>query len=226
MNALLGKSIKLASALAEQPKAPARSCGWPELDRILPDGGMPHAVVELVCSHEAFAGATRVAVSAVRAALERDARAWCAWIDADCTLFAPGLARAGVALDRLFVVRPREKDLARVIVKTASSGAFDILIVELRGVRGEKLVRKLALAAEQHGTSILLLARPHPDPWPVALRVEVARTRAGLEARVTKDRFGRTQPGLAKLVPIRDLAERSEASRAHGELAGQAPLER
>ncbi|HEY1955698.1 MAG TPA: hypothetical protein VGH28_08795 [Polyangiaceae bacterium] len=208
MNALFGKSIKPASALADQPKAPARSCGWPELDRILPDGGMPHAVVELVCAHETFAGATRVAVTAVRAALERDARAWCAWIDADCTLFAPGLARAGVALDRLLVVRPPRESIARVVVKTASSGAFDILVVEIRRVRGEKLVRKLALAAEQHGTSILILAAPHPDPWPVALRLEIARTRAGLEARVTKDRYGRVQTvsvgrdGLAKVVPI------------------------
>ena len=82
---LLGKSIKLASALADQPRAPARPCGWPELDRLLPDGGMPHAVVEIVAlgsrrdgAHEAFAGATRVAVTAVRAALARDARSWCA----------------------------------------------------------------------------------------------------------------------------------------------------
>ena len=204
MQALLGKSLKLASALAEQPRAPARSCGWPELDRLLPDGGMPHAVVELTCSHEALAGATRVAVAAVRAALERDTRAWCAWIDADCTLFAPGLARAGVDLPRLLVVRPPRAALARVVVKTASSGAFDVLVVELRNreSRRDKLVRKLALAAEQHGTSILLLAPPHADPWPVALRLEIARTLAGLDVRVTKDRFGRAQPGLAKHVPL------------------------
>ena len=206
-HALLGKSIKLASALAEQPKAPARSCGWPELDRLLPDGGMPHAVVEIVAlgAREAFAGATRVAVAAVRAALARDARSWCAWIDADCTLFAPGLARAGVALERLFVVRPPPRELARVVVKTAGSGAFDILVVELRApARGsDKLLRKLALAAERHGSSIVVLAPPHSDPWPVALRLEIERSRDGLEARVTKDRFGRVQPGLAKThVPI------------------------
>ena len=203
MQALLGKHVRFASALAEQPKAPARSCGWPELDRILPDGGMPQAVVEITCRHEAYAGATRVAVAAVRAALERDARSWCAWIDAECTLFAPGLARAGVDLARLLVVRPPKEDLARTMVKVASSGAFDVLVFELRAARGsEKLVRKLALAAEQSGASILLLAPPHRDPWPVALRLEVARTPEGLDARVTKDRFGRVLPGLAKTIPI------------------------
>ena len=99
MQALLGKSIRLASTLDERPRAPARACGWPELDRLLPDGGMPHAVVELSCA-SSMAGATRVAAQVVRAALERDARAWCAWIDADATLFAPGLARAGVDSSR------------------------------------------------------------------------------------------------------------------------------
>jgi hypothetical protein len=200
---LMGNAVGLASALAARPRAPARACGWPEIDRLLPDGGMPHAVVELSCAHASFAGATRVAVAAVRAALERDARAWCAWVETEGTLFAPGLARAGVDLARLLVVRPPHAELGRVVVKTAGSGAFDVVVVELRAGRAEKLVRKLALAAERHGASILLLAPPHADPWPVALRLEITRSEDGLEVRVAKDRFGRVQPGLAKThVPI------------------------
>jgi len=207
MRALLDGRIHLASALAERPRAPARACDWPEIDRLLPDGGMPHAVVELSCA-SSMAGATRVAARSVRAALARDPRAWCAWIDASSTLFAPGLARAGVDLARLFVVRPRREDLARVTVKVAGSGAFDVVVLELvaapRGM--ERLTRKLALAAETHGVSILLLAPPHRDPWPVALRLEIARTRGGLDVRVTKDRFGRVSPGLAKThVPLADV---------------------
>jgi recombination protein RecA len=196
------KSFKVADALSERAGyagAPARACDWPELDRILPDGGLPHAVVEITCAHHAFAGATRVAVSAIAAAQRRDASAWCAWMDSRATLFAPGLARAGVDLARLLVVRPSSTLLPRVVVMSATSGAFDVVVVEVgAGRRADKLVRKLALAAEQHGTTIVMLAPPHADPWPVALRLEVARTEDGVDVRVTKDRFGRLEPRLAK----------------------------
>ena len=170
----------------------------------MPDGGLPHAVVELTSPTPSFAGATGVAAAAVRAVHARDAKRWCAWVDTDQTLYAPGLARAGVDLSRLLVVRPPAKHLARVIVKVASSGAFDVVVVDLpKPSHGDRLVRKLALTAEQHGSTIVLLASPHVDPWPVALRLEVVRTKEGLDVRVTKDRFGRATPGLAKAhVPI------------------------
>jgi hypothetical protein len=164
-------------------------------------------VVEITSAHAAYAGATSVAAAAVRAVHLRDPSRWCAWIDSARTLYAPGLVRAGIDLSRLLVVRPETKLLPRVIVKVASSGAFDVMIVDLpKGAGGDRLVRKLALAAEQHGTTVVLLAAPHADAWPVALRFEVVRTRQGLDVRVTKDRFGRASPGLAKThVPLRSL---------------------
>jgi len=70
-----------------------------------------------------------------------------------------------------------------------------------RAKRAAALVRKLALAAEQHGTTIVLLSSPHASPWPVALRLEVARTSSGLSLRITKERHGRL--ALAKAsIPI------------------------
>ena len=202
------KSVRFADALAEKARAPSRSSGLETLDSILPDGGLPHAVVEITSAHHAFAGATRVAVSAIAAAQRRSTSAWCAWMDADSTLYAPGLARAGIDLGRLLVVRSVNP---RVVVTCASSGAFDIVVVEVHHLsRAEKFVRKLALACEQHGTTIVLLATPHQDAWPVALRLEIARTREGLDVRVTKDRFGRLPPRLAKThVPISPAWNRS-----------------
>ncbi|HSQ65822.1 MAG TPA: recombinase A [Polyangiaceae bacterium] len=212
------KGIRPASSLESAPKAPSRPCDWAELDGLLPDGGLPHAVVEIVAApateQELWTGATAVATAAVRAAQGRDARAWCAWIDAKGTLYAPGLLRAGVDLARLLVVRPPPELLARVAVKVASSGAFDVLVAEIdraeaaRAKRTAALVRKLALAAEQHGTTIVLLSSPHASPWPVALRLEVARTMAGLSLRITKERHGRL--ALAKTsIPIAPPITRS-----------------
>ena len=217
------KGIRPASSLEAAPRAPSRPCDWAELDQLLPDGGLPHAVVEIVTaslapearasrapearasSSNVYAGATAVATAAVRAAHRRDPRAWCAWIDSKRSLYAPGLLRAGVDLERLFVVRPPPDLIARTAVKVASSGAFDVFVVEIgkgqNAKRDESLVRKLALAAEQHGTTILLLSSPHSAPWPVALRLEIARTMSGLSVRITKERHGRL--ALAKAsIPI------------------------
>lgn len=66
------------------------------------------------------------------------------------------------------------------------------------------LVRKLALAAEPSGATVMLLtdsARPRTVPWPVSLRLELSRpSRHELTVRVAKDRSGRS--GLVKTVPF------------------------
>ncbi|MGH7270548.1 MAG: recombinase A [Polyangiaceae bacterium] len=195
---------------------------WAELDALLPDGGLPHGVVELAAPH-ALGGATMVALAAVRAGQSRDARAWCAWIDSTGTLYAPGAAMAGVDLHRLFVVRPPRSEAGRVAVKVARSQAFAVIVVDGDPVFGavtddergrvarsrhdrsrEVLVRKLALFAAQGGATVILLTdarRAYPAPLPVALRLELVRAPESIHVRIGKDRFGRG--GLAKTVPLR-----------------------
>jgi hypothetical protein len=66
------------------------------------------------------------------------------------------------------------------------------------------LVRKLALLAAEGGATILLLtdsSAPRAVPWPVALRLEIARRPESIALRVTKDRKGRV--GVVKTVPLR-----------------------
>src|SRR5437867_12631025 len=96
--ARLGSShIAPAELLGHAAKARALRLGWRELDEALPDGGLPRGVVELA-SPRAIGGGSAIALSAVRAAQARDARAWCAWIDPEGTLYARGVAMAGVDL--------------------------------------------------------------------------------------------------------------------------------
>jgi recombination protein RecA len=159
-------------------------------------------------------------MAAVRAAHARDPRAWCAWIDPEATLYAPGLACAGIDLARLLVVRAPEGALARFSVKVAASRAFDVIVVDVdpipgasdapfaarrRIVRAERFVRKLAVLAEEGGAAILLLTdarAPRASAWPVALRVELSHRAPGeITLRVAKDRRGRV--GLAKTIPFR-----------------------
>lgn len=173
-------------------------------------------------------GSTSIAIAAMSATHAADDHAWCAWITPDApstrtqtgasitpSLYAPALAKAGVDLDRLLVLRPPVQALARTVVKAAASGAFALIVIDApdnqvwgrssaphqqvggsqpRNENGGALVvRKLALAAEESGTTSLLLTSalsPRGTPWPVALRLEVERRPDSLSLRVTKDRRG------------------------------------
>lgn len=187
---------------------------WPELEKALPDGGLPRGVIELaalprvnssVRHAHAFdsmrGGTTAIAIAAVRAVHAADDRAWCAWLAPDHAplLYAPALAQAGVDLDRLLIIRSPAPALSRTVVKSASSGAFDLVVVDIprgtiqNGNEGAVVTRKLALAAEEYGTTSLLLTsalQPRSVPWPVAMRLEVERRPEALAIRVAKDRRG------------------------------------
>lgn len=200
------------------------------LGELLPDGGLPHGVVELAAPG-ALGGSTSFALAAVRAGQARSKGAWCAWLDPEGTLHAPGVAAAGVDLARMLVVRPPRPQLGRVAVKVTGAGAFEVVVIDFDAVPGaskvagagrgagdgnpkkkawapEVLVRKLAITAETTGATILLLTdstRPRPMQWPVALRLELSRpNRNDLVVRVAKDRRGRV--GLVKTVPFFSLA--------------------
>lgn len=217
--ASLGSRIACADRALARP--PALALGWPEVDALLPDGGLPRGVVELT-SPRALGGATSVALAAVRAAQAKDLRAWCAWIDPEATLYGPGVVRAGIDLARLLVVRPLRAEIGRIAVKVVASRGLDVVVVDLdpipfarieergvpsrrRGVPETTLVRRLALAAEEAGTTVLLLTDTRvqrPSALPVALRIELSRpTPDDLSMRVAKDRRGRI--GLARTVPMR-----------------------
>ena len=213
--------------VAPSNESGALALSWPGLGDLLPDGGLPRGVVELA-SPRALGGSTSVALAAVRAGQARGRSAWCAWLDPEGTLHAPGVVAAGVDLDRMLVVRPPRAQLARVAVKVVGAGAFEVVVVDLDAVPGSQetdaanearagagaakkktwapdvLVRKLALGAEASGGSVLLLTdstRHRTMQWPVALRLELSRpSRSELVVRVAKDRRGRV--GLVRTVPF------------------------
>lgn len=235
--------------LATHRKSPGLELSWPGLEEILPDGGLPRGVVEL-SAPSALGGSTTVALEAVRAGQARSNDAWCAWIDPEATLHAPGVASRGIDLARMLVIRPPRAQLGRVAVKLMAAGAFEVVVVDFdaipgasrsechdrdlrdlrdlrdrRDLRGpprgpipravakrkawapEVLVRKLALAAESTGATVLLLtdaSRPRAQPWPVSLRLELSRPRLdAMAVRIAKDRRGRI--GMVKTVAFPPL---------------------
>ncbi len=210
------------------------------IDEALPDGGLPRgAVVELAAPY-GLARATSIALAACAAAQE-EARvrggegttgAWCAWLEpaseaaagtgADkSSLFAPAVARAGVDLARLLVIRPPVEALARVAARAAQSRVFSVIVVDLAGVPGRRPevrldrwvnpVRRLAMAVEGLETTVILLTdalTPRALPLPVALRLEVERAAPDrIRLAVAKDRRGRVAP--ARQVTLPSSAQRA-----------------
>ncbi|HEY8076146.1 MAG TPA: recombinase A [Labilithrix sp.] len=218
----LGVLQGTAGLLAEER---VLALGWPELEKVLPDRGLPRGVVEIaspVGKHGALrGGATTIALRTMRAIHAADEKAWCAWLVPSRAPmpYAPAAAQEGVDLERLLVVRPEPVALARTAVKVAASGAFDLVVVDAHGgldgrllaqkshpgllarsarsssrADGSVVVRKLALASEEKGTTFLLLTDAYaerPVPWPVALRLEAERRADAIALRITKDRRGR-----------------------------------
>ena len=71
-------------------------------------------------------------------------------------------------------------------------------------------VRKLTLLAAEGGATILLLTdscQHRAVPWPVTLRLEIARTQESIALRVAKDRKGRV--AVVKTVPLRSRPQRT-----------------
>ena len=213
--------LGVSTGVGHEAEAKLLPLEWPELARVLPDGGLPLGVIELASpvtkTGTMAGGATTIALAAVSAIHAKNPRAWCAWVTPSSTpmLYAPAVAQADVDLDRLLVVRPEPSALARTVVKVAASGAFDLVVIDAqhsgldgrldtasggarRGapprVDGSVVVRKLALDAEERGTASILLTNvyaPRSLQWPVALRLEVERRTDAIAISVTKDRRGR-----------------------------------
>jgi recombination protein RecA len=186
------------------------SFGIPELDALLPDGGLLRGtVVELCAGGEGALGTSLGLAVCARAQAEACERGghtpWCAFVDPSGTLYGPGVAAAGVELARLLIARPEPAALSRVALRLAESEAFAVVVVDLTGVVGQRVqvplgtwprvVRRLAMAIEGTGHSVLLLTRQadrRPLPLPVAQRLEVSRPSADkLMVRVAKDQRGR-----------------------------------
>lgn len=184
--------------------------GIGELDAVLPDAGLPRGTVVELAVAGGSSMATSIALGACRSA-QQEARlhggeaAWCAFVDPSGSLYAPGVARAGVELSRLLVVRPPVEALARVALKLAEARAFSVVVVDTVGVPGAspdvslgswpRVVRRLSHALEGTATSLMLitdLAARRPLALPVGMRLELSRpSPEQLQVRIAKERRGR-----------------------------------
>jgi recombination protein RecA len=204
-----GVSIGSAVLGNDAPSA-GFSLGIEALNRALPDHGLPRGAVIELSIHGGSALGTSLGLAACRgaqqAALARGGSIpWCAFLDPTGTLYAPGVAAAGVDLERLLVVRPSVEALSRVALRIVESAACAVTVIDLLGVPGQllgvnltgwlRVVRRLAMGVDGTAHSVILLtnaSEQRPLPLPVSQRIELERPSEGkLSLRIAKDKQGR-----------------------------------
>jgi recombination protein RecA len=202
--------VRGSSLITEREPARGLPLGLEDLDAALPDAGLLRGgIVELAVSG-ASALATTIALLACRSAQQEsksrggDAH-WCAFIDPAGSLYAPGVYEAGVALERLLVVRPPAEALARVALRLVQAQAFAVTVIDTVGTPGCQLnvalgtwprtLRRISMALEGTSSTLLFITdkqAARPLPLPVAMRIELKRVAEDkLELHVPKDSRGR-----------------------------------
>lgn len=191
------------------PAAGGLPTGFAELDGVLPGGGWPRgALTEILLDREGI-GELRLLLPAL-ARLSRDRR-WLAWVTPPHVPYAPALATAGVALERLLLTHPpHPADAWWAAEQSMRSGACGAVLAWLDRP-DERRMRRLQLGAESGRTWAVLFraAGDAASRSPAALRLRLEAHGDELSVHVLKRRGG----PLDRPVRIA-LAARRPAARA------------
>lgn len=174
-------------------RAPARLPGVPTgfaaLDALLPGGGWPRGALAELIPERAGIGEFSLLLPAL-AQLTGTGR-WAALVAPPHIPYAPALAVAGIALERLLVVRCAASAAPWAVEQMLRSRAFD-LVAAWPASPGDRALRRLQLAAEEGECAAVLYAPPAAaaQASPAALRLRLAPTPGGLAVHVLKRRGG------------------------------------
>lgn len=162
--------------------------GFPALDAELPGGGWPGgALIEILADRPGIGELSLLLPALRRTPAER----WQAWIAPPLTPYAPALARAGVALDRLLLIEPRHDGETLWAARQAlTSGACSAVLAWPQRIDTAGL-RRLQLAAEEAAAAPIFLFRALSaagQSSPASLRLGLAPDANGLRIDILKRR--------------------------------------
>ncbi len=179
-------SVWQADRIAQHPGT-ARPTGFSALDAALPGGGWPAgALIELLPERPGVGELSMLLPMLARTPSDQ----WIAWLSPPLQPYAPALARAGVPLARLLIVRPEDpQTLLWATRQAAVSGSCSAVLAWVPRIDNTGL-RRLQLAAEE-GATPLFLFRPSAvagQSSPAPLRLALAARDSLLEVRILKRR--------------------------------------
>jgi hypothetical protein len=171
---------------------PGLATGHAALDRELPGGGLPKGALTEILSDGRGIGEVSFLASLLGA--EKADGRLVAWIAPPWLPYAPALAKAGLALDRMLVVQPeRALDALWAAEQALRSGACHAVLCWLDaslGRDGYAWLRRLSMAAET-GKSCGILLRSMAaagQPTPAQVRLALAPEKDRLSVRILKRR--------------------------------------
>ena len=175
-----------ATQLAQAP-GKTLPTGFAVLDAALPGGGWPAgAVIELLTTHPGV-GEISLLLPLLRQLVDER---WMAWIAPPLLPYAPALATAGVALQRLLLIQPSTPAEALWATRQATASGSCALVMAWLACLDTAALRRLQLAAEQSATPLFLLralsAARHASP--AVLRLALSPTADGLQIDILKRR--------------------------------------
>ena len=167
---------------------PGIASGFAALDAELPGGGWPRgALTEILPQHEGIGELRILGPALARLAAQGK---FIAWIAPPYLPYAPALAAAGIALERVVIVKTtKDSDSLWAAEQALRSAACGGVLAWPRDIRFTQL-RRLQLAAES-GRCLAVLFRPTQaarEPTPAALRIALATSAGGLALSILKRR--------------------------------------
>src|SRR5450631_4896267 len=207
--ALVYSAVALAGILADArvwklkdasaaPSRPVWSTGRSALDARLPGGGWPTASLVEVLLETTGLGEVQLFLPALVKCQQRiDGEVpWLVWIAPPHEPYAPALAKYGIELSRLLVVRPASATEALWAAEQAlSSGVCAAVLLWLQGT-DDRWLRRLKLAAEAGG-ALCVLFRPERHRFessPANLRLSLSRGEQEARVDLLKVQGGRPGP--------------------------------
>lgn len=195
----------------ERPGANAVDTGFSGLNALLPTGGWPlRAVIELNVS--TWGNGELQLLLPVMARLTRD-RIRVAMVAPPYRPYAPALMQAGIYLPYLVIVEAAQNEGQKKSQNKSRNTGKDIwwsaekllrhpdcgLVLVWPGVPHPAQIRRLQLAANAANNIGVVFRCGRPVDTPVALRLRVSRCADGIQAALTKSRFGWRQHGAVVL---------------------------
>jgi protein ImuA len=179
--------------------------GVPAIERVLPGGGLALGALHEIVAAEAGAAAAEGFAASLLAGLARQGPVL--WCTASPGLYGPGLARFGLAPDRLILVYARRPaDLLWAMEEGLKTPGLVAVLGEPKAL-DLTASRRLQLAAEASGVTCLVL-RPDHETNSVAERQtggSVAERQTGCTVAVTRWRVTAVPSGPAFGTDTRDF---------------------
>jgi protein ImuA len=170
--------------------------GYAALDACLPGGGWPRTGLIEILVPRFGVGELYLLLPALADLTRRPAARWCVWVTPPLEPYAPALTAHGAILERMLVVSPAGRSVAReelwAFEQTLGSGASDIALAWAARSPRPRGIRRLHLAAER-GKTLGVLFRPHraaQESSAAILRLTVESRPSGARVTLLKSRGG------------------------------------